>query len=178
MWSRINSPRWGLDNWIYAVNGIGSGGRITGPHLPAPVEIGATCFRFRADGTAIEPVSGSTSGFGLTMNDWGDRFLVSNQQHVLLGRAAASSLPDPQSVPGSLRIRSSTSAPTATRRGCIRPASPIRGVWRGPTIRSGSSSTGWPKRRPADSSPRPADSCHLPRRSVSRGVPRQPLQRG
>ncbi|MCL4205064.1 MAG: c-type cytochrome [Pirellulaceae bacterium] len=83
MWSRINNPRWGLDNWIYAVNGIGSGGRISGPHLPAPVQIGATCFRFRADGTAIEPVSGSTSGFGLAMNDWGDRFLVSNQQHVL-----------------------------------------------------------------------------------------------
>jgi putative membrane-bound dehydrogenase-like protein len=84
MWSRINNPRWGLDNWIYAVNGIGSGGRITGDHLPAPVQIGATCFRFRPDGTAIEPVSGSTSGFGLTMNDWGDRFLVSNQQHALL----------------------------------------------------------------------------------------------
>jgi putative membrane-bound dehydrogenase-like protein len=84
MWSRINNPRWGLDNWIYAVNGIGSGGRITGPHLPAPVQVGATCFRFRADGTAIEPVSGSTSGFGLATNDWGDRFLVSNQQHALL----------------------------------------------------------------------------------------------
>jgi len=83
MWSRINNPRWGLDNWIYAVNGISSGGRITGPHLPQPVQIGATCFRFRADGSAIEPVSGSTSGFGLAMNDWGDRFLVTNQQHVL-----------------------------------------------------------------------------------------------
>jgi putative membrane-bound dehydrogenase-like protein len=83
MWSRISNPRWGIDNWIYAAGGIQSGGTIRGPHLAGDVRIGATSFRFKADGTAIEPTSGSSSGFGLALNDWGDRFLVTNQQHAL-----------------------------------------------------------------------------------------------
>jgi len=69
----INSPRWGLDNWIYVAAG-GGGGTITGPSLGGPVEIGHTDFRFRPDGSAIEPVTGRESMFGLTMNDDGDRF--------------------------------------------------------------------------------------------------------
>ncbi len=83
MWSRVNNPRWGLDNWIYAVGAIQSGGTIRGPHLPADVRIPAVCFRFKPDGTRIEPCSGSTSGFGQALNEWGDRFLVTNQQHAL-----------------------------------------------------------------------------------------------
>ena len=83
LWSRVNNPRWGLDNWIYGVGGIGSSGTISGPRLAQPVPISAVCFRFKADGTAFEPVSGHTSGFGQAINDWGDRFLVSNQQHAL-----------------------------------------------------------------------------------------------
>ncbi|MBL7040117.1 MAG: c-type cytochrome [Pirellulaceae bacterium] len=83
MWSRVSNPRWGPDNWIYAAGAIQSGGTIRGPHLPDDVRLGATSFRFRADGSAIEPTSGSASGFGLAMNDWGDRFLVTNQQHAL-----------------------------------------------------------------------------------------------
>lgn len=84
LWSRINNPRWGLDNWIYAASGIESGGTIRGPALAGPVHLPATAFRFTSDGSALEPATGSTSGFGLAMNDWGDRFLVTNQQHVLL----------------------------------------------------------------------------------------------
>jgi len=84
MWSRINNPRWGPDNWIYAANGIGSGGTIRGPVMPEPVALPNTAFRFKPDGTRLEPTAGSSSGFGLTINDWGDRFMVSNQQHVLL----------------------------------------------------------------------------------------------
>lgn len=83
MWSRISNPRWGPDNWIYAAGAIQSGGTIRGPHLKENVRLGATSFRFRADGSAIEPTSGSSSGFGLALNDWGDRFLVTNQQHAL-----------------------------------------------------------------------------------------------
>lgn len=83
LWSRISNPRWGLDNWIYAVNGINSGGTITGPHLAQPVTLGATCFRFKSDGSRLEPVSGSAAGFGQAISDWGDRFLVTNQQHAL-----------------------------------------------------------------------------------------------
>ena len=47
------------------------------------VRVGATCFRFKPDGTAFEACSGSASGFGLALSDWGDRFLVTNQQHAL-----------------------------------------------------------------------------------------------
>ncbi len=83
LWSRINNPRRGVDNWIYAANGIDSGGTIHGPRLARPVRLPATSFRFTPDGSALEPTSGSSSGFGLAIDDWGDRFMVSNQQHVL-----------------------------------------------------------------------------------------------
>lgn len=83
MWTRISNPQWGVDNWIYAANGAVSGGTIRGPHLAQPVRLGNTCFRFKADGSALEPVSGGTGGFGLTLTDEDDRFLVSNQQHAL-----------------------------------------------------------------------------------------------
>ncbi|MHB0959737.1 MAG: PVC-type heme-binding CxxCH protein [Pirellulaceae bacterium] len=83
LWTRINNPRWGVDNWIYGVSGMNSGGRIRGPHLPHDVELGSVCFRFKADGSALEPESGWTHGFGQALDEWGDRFLCTNQQHVL-----------------------------------------------------------------------------------------------
>jgi len=83
LWTRISNPQWGVDNWIYAACGDGSAGTIRGPHLRGPVSLGNTGFRFKPDGTQFEPVSGGTSGFGLALSDWDDRFLVSNQQHAL-----------------------------------------------------------------------------------------------
>lgn len=83
LWSRISNPRWGLDNWIYAANGIQSGGTIRGPAYPNGLPIPSTTFRFKPDGSVLEPTSGSASGFGLAIDDWGDRFLVTNQQHAL-----------------------------------------------------------------------------------------------
>ena len=71
----INCPQWGLDNWIYVAAG-GGGGQITGPHLKNPVQIGHTDFRIKPDGSAIEPVTGTTSTFGQTQNDLGDRFIA------------------------------------------------------------------------------------------------------
>jgi hypothetical protein len=81
--TRISNPRWGVDNWVYVASGASSGGTIKGPHLKGQVELGNTCFRFKPDGSRLEPVSGGTSGFGLAFDDWGDRFLVTNQQHAL-----------------------------------------------------------------------------------------------
>jgi putative membrane-bound dehydrogenase-like protein len=83
IWSRISNPRWGLDNWIYAAAGMASSGTIRGSHLKQAVKLGSTCFRFKPDGSRLEPVSGGTSGFGLAFDDWGDRFLCTNQQHAL-----------------------------------------------------------------------------------------------
>ena len=78
----INSPCWGLDNWIYVAGGVATG-HVTGPNLSAPVRISATDFRFRADGSAIEPVTGKNMTFGLTFNDWGDRFLNNTRSPVI-----------------------------------------------------------------------------------------------
>jgi putative membrane-bound dehydrogenase-like protein len=83
IWTRISNPRWGPDNWIYAACGQGSAGTVRGPCLKEPVQLGHTCFRFKPDGSRLEPVSGGTSGFGLALDDWGDRFLCTNQQHAL-----------------------------------------------------------------------------------------------
>lgn len=71
----INAPTWGPDDWLYFGRGW-NGGQITGPHLKKPVTLPATDFRIRADGTAIEPVSGSTKTIGMTFTEGGDRFVA------------------------------------------------------------------------------------------------------
>ena len=72
---RMNSPQWGPDNWIY-IDG-GQGGLITGPNLSNSITLPATAFRIKADGSAIEAVSGHTSTYGFTFNQDGDRFVIS-----------------------------------------------------------------------------------------------------
>lgn len=71
----INNPRWGADNWIYVSAGA-DGGSVRGPSLDKTVAIGRSEFRFKADGSAFEPVVGGNGTFGLALNDWDDRFLV------------------------------------------------------------------------------------------------------
>lgn len=70
----INAPQWCVDGWIYAGRGHG-GGNISGPHLKNPVTLPDTDFRFRADGTAIEPITGATHTLGFAMTEAGDRFV-------------------------------------------------------------------------------------------------------
>ena len=83
LWTRINNPRWGVDNWIYgSQRGKKCRDDHGATHLDEPVKLGSVCFRFRPDGTAIEPASGRTHGFGQAMDDWGERFLCTNQQHA------------------------------------------------------------------------------------------------
>lgn len=83
LWSRTNHLVWGLDNWIYACAGRGGTIQVTGPHLAEPVELGNVCYRFRADGSALEPATGTAGGFGLGLSDWGDRFLIHNSTNGL-----------------------------------------------------------------------------------------------
>src|SRR5438105_2727511 len=71
----INAPQWGVDGWIYFGRGWG-GGKITGPHLSEPAQLPGSDFRIRADGSAIEPVTGATHTFGFAMTEAGDRFTV------------------------------------------------------------------------------------------------------
>lgn len=71
----INAPQWSVDGWIYFGRGWG-GGKITGPHLREPVQLPGSDFRIRADGSAIEPVTGATHTFGFAITEAGDRFTV------------------------------------------------------------------------------------------------------
>lgn len=71
----INAPTWGVDHWLYFGRGW-NGGTITGPHLAKPVTLPSTDFRIRADGSAIEPVSGSTRTVGMAFTAGGDRFVA------------------------------------------------------------------------------------------------------
>ena len=71
----INAPQWGADGWIYFGRGWG-GGNITGQNLVAPVQLPGTDFRIRADGSAIEPVTGNTQTLGFAMTEAGGRFTV------------------------------------------------------------------------------------------------------
>lgn len=70
----INAPTLGPDGWYYFGRGW-AGGQITGPHLVQPVTLPATDFRIRADGSAIEPVSGSTKTMGMAFTPSGERFV-------------------------------------------------------------------------------------------------------
>jgi putative membrane-bound dehydrogenase-like protein len=74
----INNPQWGPDNWIYV--GIGhDGGHITGPHLAKAVDLPRTDFRIKPDGSAIEPITGSTKTIGMAFTYDGERFVISTK---------------------------------------------------------------------------------------------------
>ncbi len=73
----INQPQWGHDDWIYAGAPLAlGGGRITGPHLKEPVNLPAADFRFKADGSAIEPLVGRTHTFGITLTDRDEKIVI------------------------------------------------------------------------------------------------------
>jgi len=80
--ARITNPRLAIDNWIYASN-TGSDGRITSPDHPErpPILVRGTDFRFRPDRGIAEPSSGPAQ-FGLTFDDWGNRFITQNTIHL------------------------------------------------------------------------------------------------
>ncbi len=71
----INAPLWNVDGWIYLGHGRG-GKQITGPHLRQPVDLPDTDFRIRPDGSAIEPVTGSTHTLGFAFTEAGERFVT------------------------------------------------------------------------------------------------------
>ena len=71
----INAPLWGDDGWIYFGRGW-PGGTITGPNFDGSIELPDSDFRIRADGSAIEPVTGGTHTLGFTMTQGGDRFVI------------------------------------------------------------------------------------------------------
>lgn len=80
--AQITSLRFGVDNWIYAANN-GQAGTVhftRKPDAPALSMSGAD-FRFRLDRNEFEQESGGAQ-FGLTMDDWGNRFITQNTLHI------------------------------------------------------------------------------------------------
>ncbi|MGE5194744.1 MAG: PVC-type heme-binding CxxCH protein, partial [Deltaproteobacteria bacterium] len=87
---RANHPRFALDNHIYVANGL-RGGTIVADKEKwgreiAPVSISGKDFRFDPLTGECEAVSGNGQ-FGLTFDDFGNRFICSNRnpcRHVVL----------------------------------------------------------------------------------------------
>ncbi|MEX0676117.1 MAG: PVC-type heme-binding CxxCH protein [Pirellulales bacterium] len=91
---RANHPRFALDNHIYIANGLRGGTIIdarptapgSGPETAKGLSISGRDFRFDPRSDSYEAVSGNGQ-FGLTFDDFGNRFVCSNRQpmdHVVL----------------------------------------------------------------------------------------------
>lgn len=76
---RVNHPRFALDNHVYVANGL-RGGEAVNPRDPKakPVSLRGHDLRFDPRTGAYEAVSGNGQ-FGLTFDDFGNRFLCSNR---------------------------------------------------------------------------------------------------
>lgn len=83
----INNLKWGLDHQIYGAGGTNGGSikSLRHPALPA-LPFAANDFRIDPTTTRFEAISGGAR-FGLTFDDWGNRFLCNIRNpviHVLL----------------------------------------------------------------------------------------------
>ena len=94
----VNSPRLGLDNWIYlghepavSTNTFQEllGDRGSEVHFPAKPEgvrlsqnAGGRSVRFRPDSFELEVLASRTQ-FGHTFNKWGHRFVINNNNHII-----------------------------------------------------------------------------------------------
>lgn len=76
---RVSQPTLGIDNGIYVANGL----RSTRVKKPGgkPIEVNGQDFRFDLIRGAEEAVSGQGQ-FGLTFDDWGQRFVCTNRNHL------------------------------------------------------------------------------------------------
>jgi putative membrane-bound dehydrogenase-like protein len=77
--ARVNSLRWGLDNWLYASCGI-FGGKIT-TASGRELELGGRDFRFHPDSGELEPVTGTTQQ-GRARDDWNNWFGCDNSSLI------------------------------------------------------------------------------------------------
>jgi putative membrane-bound dehydrogenase-like protein len=85
--ARVNSLRYGIDNWIYAAN-AGRAGTITSPKHPDKpgVVIRGHDFRFHPGTGDWKPAAGSVQ-YGMSFDEWGNRFGSKNTvflSHVVM----------------------------------------------------------------------------------------------
>ncbi len=88
--SNVNNPLFGLDNWIYLANGLSSSDKIEYPDKPNAVQIdnSGNMVRFRPDYYDLEMMSTRTQ-YGFSFDSWGNRFMVSNANHIYQEMIAA-----------------------------------------------------------------------------------------
>jgi putative membrane-bound dehydrogenase-like protein len=80
---RANHPLLALDNHIYIANGLRGGTIVDARHANAkPVSISGRDFRFDPHSHTFEAVSG-VGQFGLTFDDFGNRFVCTNRNPVI-----------------------------------------------------------------------------------------------
>ncbi len=75
-----NGLQWSLDGWLHVANG-NSGGKITSPQSPRPLEVGQRDFRIAPDRGAVELLSGQ-SQVGRNRDDWGNWFGCNNSNPI------------------------------------------------------------------------------------------------
>jgi putative membrane-bound dehydrogenase-like protein len=76
----LNSLRWGLDNRIYGTSGS-NGGDVRSARSSQVVSVRGRDFRFRPEEGALEAISGGGQ-FGMCFDDWGNRFVCNNSNHI------------------------------------------------------------------------------------------------
>lgn len=80
--AQITNLQFGLDNWIYAANN-GQPGEVTSLSKPeaGKLDMRGADFRFRLDTDEFETESG-TAQFGMTLDDWNNKFFTQNTLHI------------------------------------------------------------------------------------------------
>src|SRR5579864_4340986 len=79
---RVSHPNLGVDNWVYVANGLRGGQVIrSGQAERKPIDLGGMDFRFDLLHDRAEAISGMGQ-FGLTFDDWGQRFVCDNRHHL------------------------------------------------------------------------------------------------
>jgi putative membrane-bound dehydrogenase-like protein len=78
---RVSHPNLGIDNWVYAANGL-RGGKVKPAHSDGkPIDLSNKDFRFDLISGKYEAISGPGQ-FGNTFDDWGNRFICDNRHHL------------------------------------------------------------------------------------------------
>jgi len=108
---RVNHPRWGLDNWIYAANGD-SNGIVRSMKTGKETDIGGRDVRFRPDEGLFDTATGRTQ-FGRNRDDWGNWFGCNNNNpgwHYVLADDRLRRNPHIAAPPGRVDLTSSRDA--------------------------------------------------------------------
>lgn len=77
-----NGLTYGIDNWIYAVNGGNSGKPFWWGDSSSVMDLRGQDFRFNLETRVMERIGESSGGFGLGMDEWGHLYETHNLEHI------------------------------------------------------------------------------------------------